>query len=316
MPHVLLALVLLLALPAQAQDLPSAAVTQVLLDALKVDDGTGRFSLPRFTIAFPQGDRAKAIVRNADGDIVFERGYKGQRDGTRTARIFRKDSGGGGRFGLPTARRTSEEPVFEESGAYTLDIEHGGEVITRFPFRVVRITSSDPYADTPPRFAVDGLWMTHGFVDYEDDATGRQPHLQWNYYDQLMDADRERLVFEQVRYELRRDGRLIGRTVTDSGVSSDGLTIATQTFEAVERPNSSHAESRIHRGDMTDGTYEIRRVVKADDFNGGNFRETITFDVRGGQFVPVGDQVRAGTEATAFLEGLNRAFFYPISSTR
>ena len=293
---------------------PPAVVYQELLPQLRVDEGTGRFGLGFFVLAFPDSDRAKMIIRDDRGKEVWTRGYRGQRDGTRTTLRFTTDSGGS-RFGLGR-RRAMDPPVFEESGDYVFEIENGGDVVSRLPFRIEKLMSDDPYADTPPRYVMTGIWQSHVFFDYDDTNDGKQPALRLNFFDHHLDPDRESIHVERERIELRRDGRLIGRNVRDDTSIRKGRSIRTQEIETTLRENTGYHESRVLRSDMTDGTYELRRSVKADDYNGGSFTQTVTFEIRDGKFVPVGDQVREGTEPAAFIEGLNRAFFYPITTTR
>ncbi|MEM8601649.1 MAG: hypothetical protein AAGF99_17165 [Bacteroidota bacterium] len=306
-------LILLVAVPARAQDPAPAVVYPELLEFLDVDDEDGRFQLPNFVIAFSQADRAQAVLRDGTGDTVWSRAYQAQRDGTRTATRFIEapSSGGiGGFFG----RDKSEPPVFDASGDYVLEIEQNDEVVTRFPFRVERIESDDPYADTPPRYALLGPWQTVGFAQFEGTDTVREPVFEWNYFTQVLDPERERVSYEQVRWELRRDGRLIARTVT-SDQATESRALRTQQFQRVQTHHTD-GNAVLRRDDFSDGTYEVRRVVNADAYNGGAFTQTATFDIRDGRFVPVGAQVREGTPPDAFIEGLNRAFVYPITTTR
>ena len=295
---------------------PPAVVYQELLPQLRVNERTGEFGLGFFVLAFPDGDRAKMIIRDDRGKEVWSIGYRGQRDGNRTTLRFRKDSRGN-RFGIGR-RRATDSPVFEASGEYVFEIENGGEVVSRLPFGIRRIESSDPYADAPPRYVMTGIWQSHMAVSYEEPASagGHQPFLQIHYFDQLMDPDKMTIRFDEERIEIRRDGRLIGRQRRESGNMVHTRSLVTQTIESSQRENAGYRESNVHRGDMTDGAYEVRRVVKADALNNGDFTQTITFEIRDGTFVPVGDQVREGTEPAAFIEGLNRYFYYPITTTR
>ncbi|MEM8556982.1 MAG: hypothetical protein AAGG50_03990 [Bacteroidota bacterium] len=304
---------LVLAATVHAQDLPPAVAYHELLERLDVDDEDGRLELPNFVIAFTEDDRAQAVLRNSAGDTVWSRAYQAQRDGTRTATRFTEapSSGGiGGFFG----RDKSDPPIFDASGDYVLTIEQGGEAVTRFPFRVARIESDDPYADTPPRYALLGPWQTHGFARFEGTDTGREPAFEWNYFAQVLDPERAMVSYDEVRWELRRDGRLLARTIK-SDQANESRALRTQQFQRVQT-HATDGNAVIRRDDFTDGTYEVRRVVDADAYNGGPFAQTATFDFRDGRFVPVGAQVREGTDPTAFIEGLNRTFFYPITTTR
>ncbi|MEM1116443.1 MAG: hypothetical protein AAF845_15680 [Bacteroidota bacterium] len=310
------ALLLALVLPeASAQtSFPPAAAYHELLQTVDVDGDDGRFLLRGFIISFAEDDQARAVLRDANGEQIWRRDYVGQNDGTRTAlRFVEAPSGGGIRAVFGGGR--NEPPHLTETADYVLEVEHGGRVITRFPFRAERIESDDPYADTQPRFVLTGPWQTHGYADFETADTGREPAFQWNYYTQVLDPEREFVSYEEVRWELRRDGRLIARSPT-SDQAQTSRALRTQQFRRIENRGGGFLEGVIRRDDLTDGTYEVRRVVNADSYNGGPFTQTATFEIRNGRFVPVGHQVREGTSPEDFVEGLNRAFFYPFPTSR
>ena len=95
------------------------------------------------------------------------------------------------------------------------------------------------------------------------------------------------------RWELRREGRLLGRFVKDETISQTesagpGIDYIRQSFQHVQRTREDPRTrwNGVYQDDLADGTYTVTRIIRADAEHGGDRTFEATFEVRGGEFVP------------------------------
>lgn len=305
--------------------LPPAVSFESALEEIRIDPTNGRFDITDFVVAFaPKRDvtgapvayptqvRGRAVLKDAAGTVVLERYYNAGADGNPTTNRFEVSAHQVNN--RPVARTAANMLLLTRPGAYTAEFYLDRRLITRVPFRVETVASDDPYSAAPTRYVLEGAWQDVGYLSFGDGTNMRQQDefVRWTWWTQL-DTPGVTTTRYDARFEIRRDGRLIGRTI-GSATEHESRDKITATFEKTDGSGGGTRDALLRRDDLTDGDYEVR-VVATNNSRGPDFTRTARFSVRGGKPVPQGAQVREGTAPEDFVEGLDRFWFYPFSTT-
>ncbi|MEM1116199.1 MAG: hypothetical protein AAF845_11355 [Bacteroidota bacterium] len=291
---------------------PPAVVLESVLSSFRMLPISGDLQLESFWIAFPPtrdadgnpvdyGAQMRMHVRlhDASGALLMDRYYAPR--GGFDNRVFTQFATTGNpinRRSLSRMTQTDDPLVLTDPGAYRLEFLFDDRVFWEMPFEVRVAADDDPYATSGARYLLRGPWQGYGFLGFGELHTRAEPSskLYWHAYTQLEGARRTREM-RPLTLGLYRGGRLVGEARVEDAIVRDERQLEAWPLRA---PGASQD---LTREDLTDGTYEIRYGL------GGEPVQVYPFEVRRGEIVPQGRQVREATDPTRFIEGLGTAWW-------
>jgi hypothetical protein len=165
------------------------------------------------------------------------------------------------------------------AGEFVIQYRVGGEVVTRFPFRVRTQGPTDAFA-TNTTVAYEGPWSRLGYIAMRPYRDTTLPDLHYWVGGNDLAAGQSR---DQSSARLFRGGALIGHSKIANGHITQGHYVqATHALFAPHEARRAHEAPPITQADLAvDGRYELTIERQSDASVIRRFR----FEVRGGSIV-------------------------------
>lgn len=192
-----------------------------------------------------------------------------------------------------------------DSGKYTLAFYLQDKLFSEFNFEVYSVVNDDPYAEIAEKRFVRGPWNDYGRLYWEGKrsmGSEDSPALNWNRYFISKHMEDSRRINIDVRNELYKDGQYMATSGAKTIQADEEWDDQNFVFFRVGANERTDTRLIVRRKHLSDGNYTIRAYQ-------GDRYDSFHFEIKNKKIVESGRQVRAKTDPTLFIEGLNKSWF-------
>lgn len=177
-------------------------------------------------------------------------------------------------------------------GDYTIEFYIDDKLFYKYPFKVKKEASSDPYSPQATYYS-EGAWNDYGFFTLE----GTDRSVSWNLF-----LNKSHTVGDDNAVKVKVQILKAGKVIAENDENLDLTRVANYSWVPRKYVLAKPGRLPFSIKDMSDGQYEAIVTINGK-------KQIHPFAVKGGEFQPSGRQDRS-TDPTRLIEGGGTSWFY------
>jgi hypothetical protein len=190
-------------------------------------------------------------------------------------------------------------------GKYNIQFMMDDKLFSEVPVEVVKVENKDPYAKVKEKYFLHGPWNDYALLSWtnpEDLSNGEQPKLHLKMFYQLEDMLNQGKDDVKIHSELLKDGKYFATTAKEEIDLTNTWQSFQNAFFKIPANAQIDTDKILRKNGLPDGKYQIKNYVEGKP-------RVFSFEIKGGNIIASGRQVRQSTEPTKFIEGMNEEWF-------